>query len=128
MTSGNSVPSAVPLALRLFRSLQRDDLDQAIRDGLMDYQASAADDQLIPEAPDLSRQLIATQQRLQNAWDARARHRQRAARLARRAAERNARRMPPPAPAAATQTPALPPLAAAILARAKAKAAGRKPQ
>jgi len=61
------------------------------------------------------------QQQLDAAWAARERHRARAARLERRDAERQARRAPPPV---ADSKPALPSAAAAILARAKARAAG----
>jgi hypothetical protein len=57
---------------------------------------------------------------------ARDRHRTRNARLQRRAAERDARRVPVATPA--STAPALPPAAAAALARAKAKAAMRKPR
>ena len=70
--------------------------------------------------------LLQVQQRLRAAWDARERHRQRQSRLARRAAEREARRLSVgTAAGTATPRPALPTGAAAILARAKAKAAER---
>lgn len=71
--------------------------------------------------------VVQTQQRLRTAWDARERYRQREARLARRAAEREARRLKVTDVAESAQParPALPTGAAAILARAKAKAAER---
>jgi hypothetical protein len=60
------------------------------------------------------------------ALSARDRYRARAARLQRRAAEREARRTPPvQVETPAANVPALPPAAAAALARAKAKAAAR---
>ncbi len=65
--------------------------------------------------------LTTARARLRSAWAARERYRARTDRLARRAAERDAKRAPPPAP---TQKPVLPTGAAAILARAKARAAG----
>lgn len=113
-----------PLPLRLLACVLEDDLDAAIALGLMDYVPAPQDASLSPAHPDLPQRLLQAQGRLRQAWDARDRYRQRAARLARRAAEREARRAPPPAvdqPAA----PALPPAVAAILARAKAKAGGR---
>jgi hypothetical protein len=69
----------------------------------------------------LSTQLIATQRKLLGAWAARNRYQARNTRLAKRAAERDARRVAP----VAEKKSALPPAAAAILARAKAKAAER---
>ncbi len=94
-----------------------DDLDAAVRAGLMDYAAQPGNNALPPSQ---SQRLLDAQQRLRTAWAARERHRARDARLARRAAEREARRAPPPA---ADSKPALPSAAAAILARAKARAA-----
>ena len=112
-----------PLPLQLLERLLADDPDGALALGLMDYCPSPDDDILDPHHPDLSQLLALSQQRLQAAWQARERYRARNARLARRAAERDARR------AAMTSSdqaaPALPPTAAAILARAKAKAAIR---
>ena len=90
-----------------------DDIDAALDAGLMDYLPQPGDDALEPNLPQL---LQDAQQR--DAWAARERHRARAVRLARRAAEREARRAPPPA---VNVKPPLPPAAAAILARAKAK-------
>ena len=66
------------------------------------------------------------QTRLRTAWAARARYRQRQARLERRAAEREARRIAAmPADPVAPARPALPAAAAAILERARARAAER---
>ncbi len=114
---------ATPLPLRLLACVLADDPDRALALGLMDYLPGADDDRLDPAHPDLSARLLSAQRRLQAAWDARARHRARAERLARRAAERDARRAPAPLQSAQPSRPALPPLAAAILARAKARAA-----
>ncbi|MCC4597351.1 hypothetical protein NRY95_08660 [Xanthomonas campestris pv. phormiicola] len=115
---------ASPLQLLLW--VLDDDLDAAIDAGLMDYVGTADDDLLDPAYPQLRTQLLAAQQRLREAWAARERYRARSARLARRAAAREARRAPPASVAAVA--PSLPPAAAAILARAKAKAAARGPQ
>jgi hypothetical protein len=115
-----------PLPLQILDRLLADDPDGALALGLMDYQPSPGDDTLDPRHPHLSQRLREAQQRLQAAWNARERYRARAARLARRAAERDARRTPPPP--ADRPVPSLPPLAAAILAKAKAKAAGRNDQ
>ena len=100
--------------------LVADDIDAAIAAGLMAFQpcACAGDDALLA---------MQAQQRLRIAWDARERYRQRQVRLARRAAEREARRLKVAEVTSATEAarPALPTGAAAILARAKAKAAER---
>lgn len=111
------IPSASPR--QLLQYVLDDDLDAALDAGLMDYVPQPGDAALDPQRPDLPRRLAQAQQRLRDAWAARERHRARAARLARRAAEREARRAPPPVP---DRTPALPAAAAAILARAQAKA------
>ena len=111
-----------PLPLQLLRCLLADDPDQAIELGLMDYQPAPGDAALDPDHPELPQRLLQAQLRLGEAWAARDRHRARTARLARRAAEREARRTPAAVPEHPT-APALPPLAAAILARAQAKAA-----
>lgn len=103
---------------QLLQLVLADDLDAAVRAGLMDY-APDPDDAALTAAQ--SQLLLDTRQRLQSAWAARERYRARAARLARRAAESEARRAPPPA---ADSKPALPSAAAAILARAKARASG----
>lgn len=110
----------------LLQRVLADDLDGALALGLMDYVPQPGDNARDPAHADLPQRLLAAQDRLRTAWAARERYRQRTARLARRAAERDARRAPPPAP----ERPAAPPLpaaAAAILARAKARAAGRDP-
>ncbi|MDY4339270.1 hypothetical protein [Xanthomonas sp. LF07-6] len=117
--------------LQLLRWILDDDLDAAIDGGLMDYRGTdPEDDRLDPAHPQLRAQVLAAQQRLRDAWDARARYRARSARLERRANARQARRAAA-TPIASTSTtaapsaPALPAAAAAILARAKAKAAQR---
>lgn len=149
--TGSETRHAAPDAAALLRLVRDDRIDAAIEAGLMHYQPSLADPGIDAEGAAL---LSATQHRLQTAWDARERHRARASRLARRDAEREARRAPPtrpattppagpvphaPAPSPATPSPATPPPqaqatppvsslptgAAAILARAKAKAAAR---
>ncbi len=102
--------------IRLLDLLRNDDVDAAIEAGLMHYVPCPACD------PALAVELIGTQRKLSTAWAARDRYLLRNARLARRAAEREAKR--------ATAVPeekksALPPAAAAILARAQAKAAER---
>ena len=96
------------------------DLDAAIETGLMEFQPCAC-------AGDATAAVMQAQQRLRKAWAARERYRQRQARLARRAAEREARRVKVSdvADNVPTARPALPTSAAAILARAKAKAAER---
>jgi hypothetical protein len=111
-----SAPSVSPQ--QLLQLVLADDLDSAVRAGLMDYVPDPDDATFTPGQSQL---LLDAQQRLQHAWAARERYRARAERLARRAAEREARRAPPPA---ADSKPALPSAAAAILARAKARAGG----
>lgn len=107
----------VALAQRLLRLLQDDNVDGAIEAGLMAFDGGDALDTV-------DRETIGTaQRRLRDAWAARERYRAREARLARRAAERLAKRALPQDPA--SHTPSLPPAAAAALARAKAKAAGQ---
>ena len=107
-----------PHAAVLCARLQADDLDGALQDGLMAYRARPGDS----ATPMQIAQITAAQQQVQRAWEARERYRARTVRLARRAAERDARRTPPPAP---DRRAALPAAAAAILARAKARAAGQ---
>ena len=102
----------------LYACLQADDLDGALQAGLMAFPAAAGD----IATPQQAARILAAQTQVRRAWDARERYRARAVRLARRAAERYARRSPPPAP---DGTVALPSAAAAILARAKARAAGQ---
>lgn len=117
--------------LQLLRWILDDDLDAAIDGGLMDYRGTdPEDDRLDPAHPQLRAQVLAAQQRLRDAWAARARYRARSARLERRANARQARRAAATAIASTSTTatpsaPALPAAAAAILARAKAKAAQR---
>ena len=95
--------------------LRSDDVDAAIEAGLMAFVPCPAC------TPVLTAQLIAAQQKLLAAWAARDRYLARTARLARRAVDRDARRAVPVAEKKST----LPPAAAEILARAKAKAAER---
>jgi len=104
------------LGQRLARLLDADDVDAAIEAGLMAFAPCPACDEAI------AARLGEARDRLAKAWAARERHRAREARLTRIAAERAARRAPAPAQA---QKSALPPAAAAVLARAKAKAARR---
>ena len=111
------MPAVSASPQQLLQFVVDDDLDAAVRAGLMDYTASPGETTLSPAQSQL---LLDAQQRLRIAWAARERHRARDARMARRAAEREARRAPPPV---ANSKPALPSAAAAILARAKARAA-----
>ena len=112
------MPDAPALPQQLLHHLAADDLDGAVQAGLMDYAVAATDGLDTAQV----RLIADAQQRLHGAWAARERYRARAERLARRAAEREARRAPPPA---ADSKPTLPSAAAAILARAKARAAGK---
>lgn len=119
---------AIAMLRHLVALLRMDDVDAAIEAGLMDGWSEACADALDDEARGL---LLSTRARLRAAWDARARFEARKARLARRAEVRDAaRRVPAPA-ATATDAmpdrPALPSKAAALLARAKARAAGGTP-
>lgn len=120
---------------RLIALVQDADLDAAIDAGLIEFAPCP-----LPCCADAG-PLLAAQAQLRTAWAARERHRGRQARLQRRADERQAKRSTASAPAASTPDndraadapstaplsarPALPASAAAILARAKAKAAGR---
>ena len=99
----------------LARLLEADEVDAALHAGLMAYMPCPLCDTLQVTT------LLAAQQRLQAAWAARERYRLRNARLAQRAAERDARRKQE----FPEKRSALPPAAAAILARAKARAAER---
>ena len=112
------------LAVRLAALLRVDDVDAAIDAGLMDFVPCrcCAGDAALAEASLL---VAGAQQRLRIAWKARERHRARATRLQRRAAEKAARRAAPPSVATDARRPSLPPAAAAALARAKARAAGK---
>jgi hypothetical protein len=121
-------PTASPAPVhRLVALLRDDDVDGAIEAGLM---AAWPDTALAALDDEARRLLVDTRTRLQTAWDARARYREREARRARRAAAREAARAPAPVAPPATETeaapprPALPASAAAILARAKARAGG----
>lgn len=120
-----SAPSLDTLE-RLVALLRDDAVDAAIDAGLMDDWADVCADVL--DDHDARTLLLATRGRLRTAWDARARFEARAARLARRAEERDAGRRPPSPAAseddAAPARPALPSSAAALLARAKARAGG----
>ena len=99
--------------------LEADDLDGALQAGLMAYRAETHP---VSATPQQLACILTAQTQLRRAWEARERYRARAVRLARRAAERDARRTPPPPPDGKV---ALPSAAAAILARAKARAAGK---
>lgn len=110
-----TVPHECNRGIRLLQLLQEDDVDAAIEAGLMRYVPCPACD------PALAAELIEMQQKLSMAWAARDRYLARNARLARRGTERDAKR----APAISGNKKPLPPAAAAILARAKAKAAER---
>ena len=110
-----TMPHECNRGIRLLQLLQEDDVDAAIGAGLMRYVPCPAC------APALAAELIEAQQKLSMAWAARDRYLARNARLARRAAERDAKR----SSALPEKKSPLPPAAAAILARAKAKAAER---
>lgn len=103
-------------ASRLTALLADDDIDAALDAGLTDFDACAHCD------PPAVAHIDAMKRRIRQAWAARERYRARNARLARIAAEREARR----APVLIEKQPALPPSAAAVLARAKARAAQRR--
>lgn len=109
----------LPSPLFLLARVLDDDLDAALDAGLMDYVPAPGDPQLDPRLPGL---LLQAQARLRQAWAARERHRRHQQRLVRRAAERQARRAPPADSGTHGPVPALPPAAAAALARAKARA------
>lgn len=110
-----AVPHDCSRGIRLLQLLQADDVDAAIEAGLMHYVPCPACD------PALAAELIEVKQKLSMAWAARDRYLARNARLARRAAERDVKR----SSSIPEKKSALPPAAAAILARAKAKAAER---
>jgi uncharacterized protein (UPF0212 family) len=114
-SSDANLPHDCARAAGLVEYLRNDDVDAAIEAGLMGFVPCPACN------PVLATQLVAAQRKLLTAWAARDRYRARIARLARRAAERDAGRAAP----IAEKKNALPPAAAAILARAKAKAAER---
>jgi hypothetical protein len=112
-----------PSAQTLLRLLDSDDVDAAIEAGLMRFLPCAACGREDPQYASLCSPILEAQRRLSRSWAARDRYRARQAWLARQAAERQARRAPVPAE---KEKAALPPSAAAILARAKAKAAERR--
>ena len=95
--------------------LRVNDVDAALDAGLMQCLPCPGCD------PGTAARVSEAQRRLAAAWAARDRYRARSERLARRAAERLARRDTASVPG----SPGLPPAAAAALARAKAKAADR---
>ncbi len=121
-------PGEAPDPARLLALLRSDELDAALDAGLMalDVEATGGLD------PGSRALLAGAQQRLRTAWAARERYRARAARLARRAAEREDRRAasarvdspsdPTANAGAAAPAAPLPAAAAAALARAKARA------
>lgn len=100
---------------RLFQLLRIDDIDSAIEAGLMQYRPCLACDATQSAA------IVALQQRLAFNWAARDRYLARNARLARIAAERETPRAAPQV----EMMSSLPPSVAAVLARAKMKAAER---
>ena len=110
-----TAPHECSRGIRLLQLLQEGDVDAAIEAGLMHYVPCPAC------YPAMAAELIETQQKLSTAWASRDRYLLRNARLARRAAERDAKR----SSAIPEKKSPLPPAAAAILARAKAKAAER---
>lgn len=112
------------LRTKLIRLLDVDDVDAAIDAGLMRYVPCPACDSNDAQAARDSARIRVAQRRLVDAWAARDRYRARNARLQRREAERAALRANARNPAD-TRIPSLPPAAAAALARAKAKAAGK---
>jgi hypothetical protein len=134
VAANSPCPQSV-LRERLSALVQDAEMDEAIEAGLIEF-VPCATACCVDAGP-----LLAAQAQLRNAWAARERYRSRQARLQRRADERQARRNAAMAPASAPTAgsspdsspatsprqarPALPASAAAILARAKAKAAGR---
>ena len=106
----------------LARLLADDEVDAALQAGLMAWAPCASGCTAPADADAITR----AQGRLRTAWAARERYRQRATRLERRAAEREARRVTlQPAGPTTPVRPALPAAAAAILERARTKAAER---
>jgi hypothetical protein len=96
-------------------ALQSDDVDRAIDAGLLETDGCTSC------RPDCTAQLLAERDARRVALDARERFRARQRRLAERAAQREAARRVKPV----AGTPALPASAAAVLARALAKAGKR---
>ena len=109
-------PHDCPEGMQLLHCLHSDDVDGAIEAGLMAFQPCLSCEPRLAEA------IKAAQGKLALAWAARERYLARQARLARRSAQRTARHSA--VPLVETKT-ALPPAAAEVLARAKAKAAQR---
>lgn len=105
-------------------ALQRGDVDAALEAGLMEL---AGSDRL--EGADISNddreRIRAAAAKLRYAWAARERFRARQARLQERARQREARRADA-CPTDAVAKPALPPAAAAALAKALARAKGSR--
>lgn len=104
----------------ILAALAEDDVDRALDLGLLDAPPCAGC------ARGCNTRLIAVRDERRRALAARERFRARQARLERRAREREAARTPPPTDAARPSA-ALPPAAAAALARALARAGSRKP-
>ena len=102
-------------AHRLVAALQVDDVDGALDGGLLATEGCPSC------TPVCTAQLLQARDARRFALDARERFRARQRRLSERAAQRDATRRPKPAAGAA----ALPPAAAAVLARALAKAGKR---
>jgi hypothetical protein len=107
----------------LVDAVMRDDLDRAISLGLLNFEPPA--DGCDACASQIATLAIARDGRLR-ALEARERYRARQARLAERA-EARARKRKAAAPASPTVAPLLPPSVAAVLARAKARAAAKRP-
>jgi len=104
-------------------ALADDDLDGALQAGLLTCQPC------VSCTPDCTAALLVARDARGDVLAARERFRSREARLARRQQERAARRATPAMPSNAApgaSTPSLPADAAAALARAQAKAAGRR--
>ncbi|HSX64615.1 MAG TPA: hypothetical protein VLF15_07800 [Pseudoxanthomonas sp.] len=105
----------------LFQQVSANDLDAAIENGLMQFVDCAACRASDPDYAAMADVLAAVRGRLSQAWAARDRYRARNSRLARRVAERETRRTA----VNVEKQSSLPAAAAAVLARAKAKAAER---
>jgi hypothetical protein len=104
-------------------ALADEDFDRALQAGLLTCQSC------VGCRPTCTAVLLAARNARRDALAARGRFRAREVRLARRQQERAARRATPAMPldaAHGTPMPSLPSAAAAALARAKAKAAGRR--
>ena len=112
--------------IAITHALRGGDVDAAIRLGLLDWDGDVASLGGVGLSADDIALLCRVHQERLVALAARDRYRARAARLARRKAEREAARTPPPS-RTDVNVPALPTAAADVLARALAKAAARKP-